>query len=96
MRKSLCVWLTTILPAIMFGITSPTQTTAMTLSRSATHAGIVRSNSKYSEYTLEEIDNAWIRVPWSHGGHYYHNTITRHDQDNHPDCLSNQCHWNWN
>lgn len=96
MRKSLCVWLTTILPAIMFGMTSLTQTTAMTPRRQTTHADIVRSNSKYSQYSLKEIDNAWIRVPWSHGGHYYHNTITRHDQDNHPDCLSNQCRWDWN
>ena len=93
MRKSLCVWLTTILPAIMFGMM--TQTTAMTPQQQTTHADIVRSDSKYNSYTLQEIDNAWIRVPWSHGGHYYHNTITRHDQDNHPDCLSNQCRWDW-
>ena len=38
MRKSLCVWITTILPAIMFGMTSPTQTTAMTPRHQTTHA----------------------------------------------------------
>ena len=43
----------------------------------------------------EEIDNAWIRVPWSHGGHYYHNTLTRDDQDEHPQCLSGSCRWKW-
>ena len=46
-------------------------------------------------WTQEEIDNAWIRVPWSHGGYYYHNTLTREDQDNHPQCLSGSCKWKW-
>lgn len=46
-------------------------------------------------WTQEEIDNAWIRVPWSHGGHYYHNTLTRDDQDEHPQCLSGSCSWKW-
>ncbi len=31
--------------------------------------------------TQTEIDKAWIVVPWSHGGHYYHNTITKEDKD---------------
>ena len=31
--------------------------------------------------TQAEIDKAWIIVPWSHGGHYYHNTITKEDKD---------------
>jgi len=31
--------------------------------------------------TQTEIDKAWIIVPWSHGGHYYHNTITKEDKD---------------
>ena len=26
------------------------------------------------------IDKAWIKVPWSEGGHYYHNTITKEDK----------------
>jgi len=47
-------------------------------------------------WTKEQIDNAWIRVPWSHGGHYYHNTLTRADQDEHPTCLSGNCKWKWN
>jgi hypothetical protein len=32
-------------------------------------------------YTKKQIDNAWIKVPWTHGGHYYHNTLTREDVD---------------
>ena len=47
-------------------------------------------------WTKEQIDNAWIRVPWSHGGHYYHNTLTRADRDEHPTCLSGNCKWKWN
>ncbi len=26
----------------------------------------------------------WIRVPWTHGGHYYHNTVTKEDRDTLP------------
>jgi len=26
----------------------------------------------------------WIRVPWSHGGYYWHNTVTREDRDTRP------------
>ena len=26
----------------------------------------------------------WIKVPWSHGGHYWHNTVTREDRDTRP------------
>ena len=46
-------------------------------------------------WTKQQIDNAWIRVPWSHGGYYYHNTLTRDDQDEHPQCLSGSCRWKW-
>jgi len=42
-------------------------------------------------WTPEQIDNAWIKVPWSQGGYYYHNTLTRDDQDNEPKCLSESC-----
>lgn len=45
-------------------------------------------------WTPEQIDNAWIRVPWTKGGYYYHNTLTRDDQDNEPKCLSGNCNWN--
>ena len=31
--------------------------------------------------TQAEIDKSWIIVPWSQGGHYYHNTITKEDKD---------------
>ena len=43
--------------------------------------------SPHGQYTQPQIDNAWIKVPWSHGGHYWHNTLTRDDQDNPPTCL---------
>ena len=35
-------------------------------------------------HTCQEIDNSWIQVPWSNGGHYYHNTLTREDRDTPP------------
>jgi len=31
--------------------------------------------------TQSEIDKSWIIVPWSQGGHYYHNTINKEDRD---------------
>jgi len=46
----------------------------------------VRQNVR-PRYTQNQIDNAWIKVPWTHGGHYWHNTLTRDDQDNPPSCL---------
>ena len=39
--------------------------------------GIVDGSNK----TRVEISKAWIKVPWSNGGHYWHNTITREDRD---------------
>ena len=51
-----------------------------------------RQNPNYSPM---EIDNAWIRVPWSSGGYYFHNTLTREDRDDHPPCLTRTCQWNW-
>ena len=35
-------------------------------------------------YNQKDINNAWIQVPWSHGGYYYHNTIIREDRDHPP------------
>ena len=29
-------------------------------------------------------DTGWIAVPWSHGGCYFHNTITKEDRDDPP------------
>ena len=46
-------------------------------------------------YSSKEIDDSWIRVPWSSGGHYYHNMLTREDRDDHPPCLSGTCNWEW-
>ena len=34
--------------------------------------------------TQKDINAAWIKVPGSHGGAYYHNTITREDKDTPP------------
>lgn len=51
-----------------------------------------RQNLNYSPI---KIDNAWIRVPWSSGGYYFHNTLTREDRDEHPPCLSGMCRWDW-
>ena len=56
---------------------------------------VPRDRQAVPVWTQEEIDNAWIRVPWSHGGYYYHNTLTRDDQDEHPQCLSGSCRWKW-
>jgi len=42
------------------------------------------SKKPLKTYTQNEIDNSWIQVPWSHGGYYYHNTITREDRDHPP------------
>jgi len=54
------------------------------------------TRSRCKPWTKQQIDNAWIRVPWSYGGYYYHNTLTRDDQDEHPTCLSGKCKWKWN
>ena len=58
---------------------------------------IILGNSMTTEskWTNEQIDNAWIRVPWTSGGYYYHNTLTRDDQDHHPECLRKKCQWDW-
>ena len=31
-----------------------------------------------------KVKHDWIRVPWAHGGYYYHNTKTREDRDTCP------------
>ena len=41
-------------------------------------------------HSPSDIDNAWIKVRWTHGGHYYHNALTREDRDVLPDHL-HQC-----
>ena len=53
------------------------------------------SQQQNTNYSPMEIDNAWIRVPWSSGGYYFHNTLTREDRDDHPHCLSGMCSWEW-
>lgn len=37
------------------------------------------------QHSQQEIDNAWIRVPWTNGGYYFHNTLTREDRDSLPE-----------
>ena len=46
------------------------------------------STQSQQHYTQSAINNAWIKVPWTHGGYYYHNTLTRQDQSTTPDCLT--------
>ena len=36
-----------------------------------------------AEDTKKETSN-WIKVPWSNGGHYWHNVATREDRDTAP------------
>ena len=46
--------------------------------------GMILSNA--ADKKEREVCKAWIPVPWSHGGHYWHNTITREDRDTRPPC----------
>jgi len=40
------------------------------------------SHNTVQHCTQKDITNAWIIVPWNHGGgHYYHNTLTKEDTD---------------
>ena len=32
-------------------------------------------------YNNEEINKAWFKVPWTHGGYYWHNRITHEDME---------------
>ena len=57
-----------ILPAIIFGANTPDNTRN-------------QRNKKVKAYTNEEIQKAWFKVPWSNGGHYWHNRITGEDRD---------------
>ena len=68
MRKSLCVYLMVILPVIIFGSNT----------HDNTHD---QRNKKVKVHTNEEIQKAWFKVPWSNGGHYWHNRITGVDRD---------------
>jgi hypothetical protein len=36
-----------------------------------------------AEDTKKETSD-WIKVPWSNGGHYWHNVATREDRDTPP------------
>ncbi len=58
-------------------------------------SGRVITQPQSPNYSPLEIDKAWIRVPWSSGGYYYHNMLTREDRDDHPPCLTGLCNWKW-
>ena len=53
----------------------------------------VMSGSQPTDFSPVEIDNAWIKVPWTSGGFYFHNTLTREDIDDYPQCLSGKCNF---
>ncbi len=42
------------------------------------------SHNTVQHCTQKDINQAWIKVPWSHGGAYYHNIITKEDRDTPP------------
>jgi len=39
------------------------------------------SHNSLQHCTQKDINNAWIQVPWTTGGFYYHNTLTKEDKD---------------
>ena len=55
----------------------------------------VRLSNNGGEMILdrESVESAWIRVPWSNGGYYYHNTLTGEDSDEVPNCADKNCKW---
>ena len=56
-----------------------------------TQIATAMSGSQTTDFSPVEIDKAWIKVPWTSGGYYYHNTLTREDIDHTPTCLSDTC-----
>ena len=44
---------------------------------------ILGINAETSKKKIKKKSD-WIMVPWSHGGHYWHNTVTREDRDTRP------------
>ncbi len=66
MRKSLCFYIMVILPVLILG---------------GNTNQYKPSQKKQVRYTKEQINNAWFKVPWSHGGHYWHNPLTGEDRD---------------
>lgn len=69
MKKSVCIFIMLIITGLFVRQTEarPPRSSAPMYSRSP-------------PFTQTEIDNAWIKVPWSHGGYYLHNTLTREDK----------------
>lgn len=52
-----------------------------------------RQMTQTQNYSPAEIDKAWIKVPWTSGGFYFHNTLTREDRNDYPQCLTGVCEW---
>lgn len=94
-RKSICLKLTAFFALTsLFSLTTRVNTTqAVTYRKNYQYYNTredypTRSpHTSRRKHTQQEIDKAWIMVPWSHGGHYYHNTLTREDRDTTPSCL---------
>ncbi len=46
---------------------------------------ILGANQPLQQKTIQrsndEIAAAWFKVPWTHGGYYWHNSITHEDCD---------------
>ena len=55
--------------------------------------GRTLQNQPQRPWSPQQIDDAWMMVPWTNGGFYFHNTLTREDQDHRPSCLSKSCKW---
>ena len=45
---------------------------------------LLSGNAEKSTKKKVQRKSNWIRVPWSHGGCYYHNTVTKEDRDTPP------------
>jgi len=53
-----------------------------------TIVGVMGQHTPVPGYHSEsDINNAWIKVRWTEGGHYFHNTLTREDRDILPEHL---------
>lgn len=72
---------------ILWAITTVTTLTTLT---TVTRVLGQHSPPPTDYHGVTDIDNAWIKVKWTEGTHYYHNTLTREDRDFLPDHLQ-QC-----
>ncbi len=83
-RKSMCITWTVYIMTFFFS-TQETQSLGQYRYYNTRETYHVPNKFKSQKaHTQEEIKKAWIKVPWTHGGHYYHNTLTREDVDKLP------------